>query len=295
MMSKIGRVSIKRSEGTALEGKGVLLTGASGGLGPEIGRVLAERGARLVLASLPGPELEAVAAELSAHGATVSVCPADLTRDRELDDLVRRAQAELGAVDVLINGAGLERMLEFDRLTASDLDAVVAVNLTAPMKLTRQLVPGMLERGWGRVISLASLAAKAAPPYAGPYAATKAGIIAFTRSLRAEYRARGVSASAIVPGFVRGAGMYDRMERGTGARAPRLVGVTTPEAVGRAVVYALERDPCEVIVNAVPVRALCGLAEVFPDLGGRIGRWFGSDAVLQGWARFNERSVEGAK
>jgi hypothetical protein len=104
-----------------------------------------------------------------------------------------------------------------------------------------------------------------------------------------------LTAAAIVPGFVRGAGMYDRMERGTGARAPRLVGVTTPEAVGRAVVYALERDPCEVIVNAVPVRALCGLAEVFPDLGGRIGRWFGSDAVLQGWARFNDRSVEGVK
>lgn len=277
----------RKAERTSLQGKGVLLTGAAGGLGPHIGRLLARRGARLCLAALPGPELEEAGAELRESGALVSVFPTDLTKEKELAGLAMKAREALGPIDVLINNAGVERMLEFDRLSLADIEAMAAVNLTAPMKLSWHVLPGMLERGSGRIINVASLAAKAAPPYAGPYAATKAGLIAFTRSLRAEYRVRGVSASAVIPGFVRGAGMYHRMEQGTGRRASSLVGTTTPEAVARAVVYALRRDACEVIVNTVPVRALCALGEIFPDLGGWVAHWVGADTVLRGWARFN--------
>lgn len=277
----------RKAERTSLQGKGVLLTGAAGGLGPHIGRLIARRGARLCLAALPGRDLDETAAELRESGAHLSVFPTDLTKENELAGLVGQASEELGSIDVLINNAGVERMQEFDRLSLADIEAMAAVNLTAPMKLSWHVLPGMLERGWGRIINIASLAAKAAPPYAGPYAATKAGLIAFTRSLRAEFRERGVSASAVVPGFVRGAGMYHRMEQGTGCRPSPLLGTTTPEEVARAVIYALRRDACEVIVNGVPMRGLCALGEIFPDLGGRVARWVGADTVLLGWARFN--------
>ena len=191
-----------------LAGRTALVTGASRGLGPLIARALAERGANLVLAARSGDELEAVARSLRSTGGTAVGVSADVTSESGREALLETATAELGGIDVLVNNAGRERAYEFHRLTRDEIVAIVEVNLIAPMLLTHAVLPQMLERRFGHVVNISSLAAKGCPPYTEPYTATKAGLIAFTKSLRAAYRGTGVSASVVVPGFVADVGMF---------------------------------------------------------------------------------------
>jgi short-subunit dehydrogenase len=114
-------------------------------------------------------------------------------------------------------------------------------------------------------VNISSLAGKLGPPYSGPYGATKAGLIALSQSLRAEYRHTGVSASVICPGFVE-AGLYERMRALTRQAAPSLLGTSSPAAVGRAVVRAIRADVPEIIVNPGPIRLCLALAELCPPL-----------------------------
>ena len=164
---------------------------------------------------------------------------------------------------------------------------VVAVNLEAPMILTRLFLPGMLQRQRGHIVNISSLAAKSGPAFQEPYAATKAALLAFTSSLRATYRGTGVSASAIVPGFVE-AGIYTKLKAQSGMAAPLWLGVSPPEKVAAAVIRAVERDLPEVIVNPIPVRPLLAFTALFP----RVGEWLSGQI---GANDFFRRVVEAQK
>ncbi|HUR45673.1 MAG TPA: SDR family NAD(P)-dependent oxidoreductase, partial [Candidatus Saccharimonadales bacterium] len=151
----------------------------------------------------------------------------------------------------------------------------LTVNLEVPMVLTRLLLPGMLKRGCGHVVNMSSLAGKSGPGYQEPYAATKAGLIAFTSSLRGTYHGSGFSASVICPGFVE-AGIYTRLKEKTGLAAPALLGTSRPEPVARAVVRCLRKDLPEAIINPLPVRPLFALTALAPSLGAWIMRKIGA-------------------
>ncbi|MFL5575913.1 MAG: SDR family NAD(P)-dependent oxidoreductase [Gemmatimonadaceae bacterium] len=262
-----------------LYNKRVLITGAAGGIGPHLARRFAQRGARLVLSALPDSGVADVADDLRA-----AAVEADLTRAAEVERLATAAVEALGGVDVLVNNAGVEMMRPFERLGGVELATALAVNLAAPMQLTRLLLPAMLERRLGHVVNVASLAGKAAPAHMETYSATKAGLIAFTRSLRATYRGRGVSASVVCPGFVRAGGMYQRAHESLGVTAPRLMGTTSPTAVADAAVRVVERDLPEAIVNRGPVRLLVAAGELFPELGPWLLRRSGVEAMTAQWA-----------
>jgi short-subunit dehydrogenase len=154
------------------------------------------------------------------------------------------------------------------------------------MLLTHSVLPEMLQRRTGHIVNISSLAGKAGPGYQEPYAATKAGLIAFTFSLRGTYRATGVSASVICPGFVE-AGIYARLKQKTGFGAPALLGTSQPEPVAKAVVRAIQKDLPDVIINPYPVRPLFALTALFPSIGEwlttRIGvhKFFGRIAEAQ--------------
>ena len=134
------------------------------------------------------------------------------------------------------------------------------------MVMARLVLPDMLQRGRGHIVNISSLAGKAGPAFQEPYAATKAGLIAFTFSLRASYRRAGVSASVIVPGFVE-AGIYAKLKEKSGCSAPPLLGTSSPEAVAQAVLRSVRRDVPEIVVNPIPVRPLLALTTMFPSLG----------------------------
>jgi short-subunit dehydrogenase len=247
------------------EGQTALVTGASRGLGVEIARRLAQRGLDLVLAARSGAELQAVAADLrAATGRTVTVFEADMAHPAAIMDLAQRVEA-LGGVDVLVNNAGVESTLSFDRRTPDEISQTVAINLTAPMLLTRALLPGMLRRGRGHIVNISSVAGLLATPFNEPYSATKFGLVGFTRALRLTARSLGwpVSASAVCPGFIGGAGLFHALQRDYGVSAEGL-GVSPLEGVGSAVIQAIEDDLADTIVAQSDLRPLAVLAITDP-------------------------------
>lgn len=247
-------------------GQVVLLTGASGGLGVFIARAFFKLGVKLALVAHPGSGLEAVRREAEQYGARALVLVSDLRDPGQRRQLVQDVRRELGPIDILINNAGVEFTSAYTDLSEEIIREVLSVNLEAPMMLSRFVLPEMLERKRGHIVNMSSLAGKAGPAFQEPYAATKAGLIGFTSSLRATYRQDGVSATVIVPGFVE-AGIYANLKERSGCTAPRLLGTSSPETVARAVLRGIEKDLPEMIVNPVPVRPLLALTALFPRLG----------------------------
>jgi short-subunit dehydrogenase len=232
-----------------LGGARVLLTGGSRGIGPFIARALLARGARVTLAARSADDLAAVRYSIGSD--RVATIAGDVTSQEDREAMVADAEAAFGPTDVLVNNAGIEAILPFPEYTEDDIHAMVATNLDAPIQLCRLVVPGMLARGRGHIVNVASLAGKAPTPYNTVYAATKHGLIGFTYSLRAELHGTGVSASAVCPAFVAEAGFVTaytepNVSRGLGTE-------TNPRRVARAVVRAIERDKPDVVVaGALP-------------------------------------------
>jgi len=261
-------------------GQTVLLTGASGGLGSVMARALADRRVRLFLVAHPGARLEPLAEELRARGVEAEPCIADLRVAAERHRVVQQVRRRFGPVDLLINNAGVEHNGYYHRLAESEIEEVLSVNLVGAMILTRLVWPEMLERRRGHVVNIASLAGKAGPAFQEPYAASKAGLIAFTHALRATYGGSGVSASVIVPGFVE-TGMYERLKALAGRPAPPLLAAVTPQRVVRALFRAVERDLAEVMVTRYPVRPLLALLQLVPGASAWLTRLFGVNRFFQ--------------
>jgi short-subunit dehydrogenase len=268
-----------------LDGATALMTGAAGGLGTHLARALAGRGVHVGLSGRNEGALEALRDELRARGVRAEAVPADLSDPRQAAGLVGRAEAAIGPLDLLVNNAGVEETVEYPRLDDGALQAMVAVDLVAPMLLTRHALAGMTARGRGHVVNVGSLAGKGGVPYEAVYATTKAGLVGLTRSLRAELEGTPVGASVVCPGFVSGDGMYARMADELGVRAPLPLRPVPPERVVDAVLAAIEGDRPEVLVSAVPMRPLLALQELMPRLTERVvlalgtRRFFGAVAA----------------
>lgn len=249
-----------------LDGKTVLLSGATGGLGRAIAVALAGRGATLVLSSRKPEALAELAGSLPGDGHSTAVC------DLAQAGAPERLAAEAGAVDVLVANAGLPGTGRLDDFSAEELGRVLQVNLEAPIRLTHQLLPAMQERGSGHLVYLSSLSGKAASPRASLYSATKFGLRGFAFGLREDLIKRGVGVSVVSPGFVREAGLF----HDSGAKVPPGMGTTTPDAVAEAVVSAIERNRHEVTVAPPLLRAMTNFALRHPDLAARIAYRRGS-------------------
>jgi len=255
----------------------VLLTGASGGLGRFMAHAFADYKVRQALVAHPGANLQELRQQIADRGGKAIAITCDLRDAAQRRQLLKAVGQELGPVDILINNAGVEFTSAYHELSEENICDVLKVNLEAPMILSRLVLPEMLERRRGYIVNISSLAGKASPAFQEPYAATKAGLIAFTMSLRATCRGSGVSASVIVPGFVE-AGIYARLKAKSGCSAPALLGTSSPKAIPRAVIRAVEGDLPEIIVNPVPVRPLLALTALFPSLGEwAIGKTGGHD------------------
>jgi short-subunit dehydrogenase len=253
-----------------LRGRNALITGAAGGLGGYIARALAAEGVNLVLSDLQEAPLDELIAELQGMGVEVESVPADLMQRDEAEGLVARAEDAMGPPDILVNNAGLEFSGPFLERTGDEIEGLTRVNLLALMLITRSAMPGMLERGHGHVVNIASLAGKASFPYLATYSASKHGVVGFTASLRAEYGEDPVGFSAICPGFVSRVGMFGRIEARVG-EPPGMVRTVPPEAVGEAVVSAIRHNRAEVIVQP-GARPLILLSVLAPRIAARIGR-----------------------
>jgi len=248
-----------------IRGRHALVTGGSRGLGPHIARALAGEGANVTLTARSADSLREVAEELAGKAVRVHSIAADICDGEARRKLLEEAESTLGPIDILVNNAGIELIISYTDLPPDRIQAMIDTNLVAPLMLSRLVLERMIERGCGHVVMMSSLGGKKGSPYSATYAATKAGLIAWTSGLRAELQGTGVGASVICPGFVSEAGMFAVRSQ----KAPRLLGTSTPEAVARAVLRAIQRDIGEIIVNPGPVR----LGLVFEQLSPGFARW----------------------
>ncbi|AGS21287.1 3-oxoacyl-[acyl-carrier-protein] reductase [Rhizobium etli] len=185
-----------------LSGRKALVTGASGGIGEEIARLLHQQGAIVGLHGTRVEKLEALAAEL---GERVKIFPANLSDRDEVKALGQKAEADLEGVDILVNNAGITKDGLFVRMSDEDWDAVLEVNLTATFRLTRELTHPMMRRRYGRIINITSVVGVTGNPGQANYCASKAGMIGFTKSLAQEIATRNVTVNCVAPGFIESA------------------------------------------------------------------------------------------
>jgi short-subunit dehydrogenase len=270
-----------------LRGRNALVTGAGGGLGAYIARALAAEGVNLALTDLRDDAVGALVNDLNGRGIITARSVADLADPVDRQRLTGWAEEALGPVDILVNNAGLEFGGSFLRLTQEELAATVQVNLLATMDLTRMLLPGMLDRGRGHVVNIASLAGRVPAPYLAAYSATKHGVVGFTQAMRIENGDDPVGFSAVCPSFVSRVGMWARFE--DRISAPGIIGTVTPDAVGEAVVRAIRRNLAEVIVSTRPVRPLVWLNAAAPRLAAKVGRTWLLKEFSEQYARVRGR------
>ena len=184
-----------------LNGRKALVTGGSKGLGKVIALALAQAGADVVIASRTLSESQSAAEEIhSLTGRKSHAIAADVSRSTEVSGLVAAAQGAIGPLDILVNNAGINVRAPLEQVTEQNWDAIVDINLKAPFLCAREVMPGMCERGWGRIINLGSIMSVVSLPGRAPYAAAKAGVLGLTRTLALECAAKGVTVNALCPG-----------------------------------------------------------------------------------------------
>jgi short-subunit dehydrogenase len=244
-----------------LAGWVALVTGASGGIGQATARELARQGASLVLAARRADLLESLATELGAMGVEALAVPTDLTDDAQIEPMIERALEHFGQIDILVNNAGIGSSRSLAKTAPDAIRRELEVNLVGAILLTRAVLPAMLERRRGAIISIASVAGHVAvePVYSG----TKFGIRGFSYALRRQLRGSGVTVSLVSPGFIR-----TPMTRGNKAPMPG------PEVVARRIAKLVRKPKREVIVPGV-YRVALWFERYLPwlvDLGVRPGR-----------------------
>jgi len=186
-----------------LGGRVAVVTGASRGIGRAIALELAEAGADLVINARGRAALEAVAAEIRARGRQVEAVPADVATDAGARLVVERAVARFGRVDVLVNNAGKGSPKRLLDLTEEDWHASLELNLMSAVRLSLACVPLMRAHGGGRIINIASRVGRQPDPLFAPYAAAKAALINFTKSLANAFSKDGILSNCVVPGLIR--------------------------------------------------------------------------------------------
>ena len=254
-----------------------IVTGSSRGIGTFLADALARKGANLALAARSKDDLEVVADKVRAHGVKAIAVPTDVSSPAELEDLVARTRAELGPIDLLVNNAGIEIPGHSEKLELDAIDRAVSVNLTALIQLTRLVLPEMVERRHGHICNIASVAGKAARPYATVYAATKHGVIGFSWSLRAEMAEQGVEVSVICPGYVSDVGMFaDRVRNLEVGKPPRALRAVTPQKVAAETIKSIETNRADVVVGPVVMKVSDIAHALSPDFAIGVARKSGS-------------------
>jgi short-subunit dehydrogenase len=259
-------------------GRTALVTGASRGIGPLIAQAIARKGGHVVLTARSAVELEGVVARLNAAGLSASMVPADLGQPDAAQALIDAVEKQHGAIDLLVNNAGGDPQREFHAMIVDDNLQIVQLNLLAPLALSHAVLDGMLDRGRGHIVNISSMAGRISFPYTEAYAAAKDGLIGFTRVLRADYHQRGVSASALILGPIRGAGQGQRTSDELGLKTSRFM--VPAEAVANAVVKVVSTDRAELVLMPGPGRLLRAILDYFPGLGPALNRSAGVSDVM---------------
>ena len=227
----------------------VLVTGASRGIGRSIALRFAEEGARLALVSRTEAELLQTASLVENAGARTLAIPTDIRDSSGARASVERAEAELGAIDVLVNNAGVFLWRPFLNLTPEEWDLVIATNLTGAANFCRAVIPGMMKRRRGRIVNVSSIHGMRGEANLAAHSAAKFGLIGLTQSLAREFREFNIAVNAVCPGTVEN--KLD--ETGAEDRAEPLTEKLWPRDVARTVLFLASDDAAAITGAALEV------------------------------------------
>jgi len=188
-----------------LQGKTAIVTGSTSGIGLAIAERLAESGCHVVLNGFgDAAAIEATRAALAQRtGVRVSHSAADMSQPDQIEAMVREAEAAHGGVDVLVNNAGIQHVSPVDEFPPAKWEQILAINLSSNFYTVRAALPGMKQRGWGRIVNIASAHGLVASPFKSAYVAAKHGVLGLTKSVALEVAETAITCNAICPGYVK--------------------------------------------------------------------------------------------
>jgi acetoacetyl-CoA reductase len=230
------------------------VTGGMGGIGAAICRCLHQRGFKVIAGCSPSRDYQKWLDEQKADGFTFHASVADVADWQSTADAFAKAKAEHGPINVLVNNAGITRDRMFMKMTREDWDAVISTNLNSMFNVTKQVVPDMVEKGWGRIIQISSVNGEKGQAGQTNYSAAKAGMHGFTKALAQELAGKGVTVNTVSPGYI-----------------------------GTDMVRAIKPEILEKIVATIPVKRLGSPQEI----GSIVGWLAGDDAGFTTGADFS--------
>jgi short-subunit dehydrogenase len=249
-----------------IKGKRVLITGSSSGIGKALAFALAKKGAVLALAARRAKRLEHVAAEISAafpHLPMPLVFPCDVAIKENVSRLIESSIQQMGGVDILVNNAGIGVYGNTENTSISDFRTILDVNFFGSIHCVLEVLPHMKRRGQGRIVNIASVAAKHGVPYLGAYSAGKAALVALSQSLRAELSGSGISVVVVYPGYSQTEFFAKEKHVGGGRRPAEPY--KSPEKVAKAIIRGIEKNKQEIVLS-MEGKALSAVQGLLPGI-----------------------------
>jgi NAD(P)-dependent dehydrogenase (short-subunit alcohol dehydrogenase family) len=264
---------LRGDRGYSLDGRTVLITGGSRGLGLVLAREAAAEGARVAICGRDAAALERARTALERIGATVVALAADVTDRESVRRLVEAVTARLGPVDVLINNAGVIEVGPVETMAVADYEEAMATNFWGMLYPTLEVLPGMRERGSGRIVNITSIGGKLGVPHLLPYSASKFAALGFSQGLGAELAPEGIAVTTAIPGLMRTGSPRNAIFRGKHRAeyawfsiADSLPGLSvSAETAARRILAAARRGDAEVLFPVVTRLAVIATA-VTPNL-----------------------------
>ncbi|MFC5269832.1 SDR family NAD(P)-dependent oxidoreductase [Adhaeribacter terreus] len=267
------RAVSKRINAYSFQGKVVVITGGSRGLGLAIARILAEQGARLAICARTEHQLKTAEEELTALGAEVLAVPCDLTNRQQAEAFMQKVKTHYGQVDVLINNAGIIQAGPLEAMTVQDFENAMNTHFWAPLFTMLSVIPEMKVRGEGRIVNIASVGGKVSVPHIVPYSASKFALVGLSTGFRHELKKDGIKIITINPGLTRSGSNVNISVKGQAekeyawftAMGNSLLTSSSVENTARQIVEACRYGEAEVLTN-LPARVLALANDIFPEL-----------------------------